>query len=98
MTVEYVEYERGCQVQLKRLFVWDSGEIMGTLYEAYPPYDDQKDEGFRRAYRGYVEELSASYGPIKKGRWDEIPGEGGLAAGLKDARHPVDLGAHHQPT
>jgi hypothetical protein len=88
VTVEYVEYERGSQIQLKRLFVWDSGEIIGTLYEAYPPYDDQKDEGFRKAYLGYVEELSASYGPIKKGRWMRFPENAGSSPGRKTPAIP----------
>lgn len=86
VTVEYTEDELGGEIYLKRLFVWDSGKIIRVLREARPPYDAQKDDEFKRAYRVYLEELEASYGPVRKGRWMTFPkdsksslGGGGLS-------------------
>lgn len=73
VTVEYTEDELDGEIYLKRLFVWDSGKIIRVLREAHPPYDERKDEGFRKAYQGYVEELEASYGPVRKGHWMTFP-------------------------
>lgn len=73
VTVEYTEDELGGKIHLKRLFVWDSGKIIRVLRETGPPYDERKDEEFRKAYWGYVEELEASYGLIRKGQWMTFP-------------------------
>jgi hypothetical protein len=69
ITIEFIEDELDGKSLYKRLFVWDSGTIIRTLHESHPPYNEQQTEKFQRAYRSYLQELEASYGSIRKGRW-----------------------------
>lgn len=69
VTAEYVEEDLGGESLRRRLLVQDSNTIIKVLYEAVPPYDEQKSEEFRTAYRNYLLEMERGYGSFRKGRW-----------------------------
>jgi hypothetical protein len=69
ITIEFIENGLEGESLCKRLFVWDSGTIIRTLHETYPPYNEQQTEEFKTAYRSYLQELEALYGSIRKGQW-----------------------------
>jgi hypothetical protein len=78
ITVEYMEEELGGASINRRLSVLDSSTVIKTLHEAVPPYDEQKSEEFKSAYRKYLRELEEAYGSLRKGRWLTFP-KGGEA-------------------
>lgn len=78
ITVEYMEEELGGASINRRLSVLDSSTVIKTLHEAVPPYDEQKSEEFKTAYRKYLRELEEAYGSLRKGRWLTFP-KGGEA-------------------
>lgn len=69
VTVEYSEEEHTGESLLRRLTVQDSGTVIKVLHETAPPFDDDKSEEFKIAYRNYLRELEASYGQMRKGQW-----------------------------
>ncbi len=68
VTIELTEDFQGGKSLYKSLTLWDSRSKVSEQ-KVYAPYDDEKAELLRQAYRSYLGELEASYGHLRKGEW-----------------------------